>query len=192
MSRTLVTLREAVSSDAPFLATLWKDSLRRVDRQEQLADVEMIIKCALESPEQRLVVADLDGKPAGAVFLRVTTISALNLEPSVQAVSPHVLPEYRRRGVGRHLMEAAVSLAEECGVHHVITAAASGSRDGNRFMARLALGPQAVLRVAPTHAVRARISAQSPSPRATRQLGHVLAARRSMRRAHQAAAGRES
>ncbi|WP_241153922.1 GNAT family N-acetyltransferase [Nocardioides pantholopis] len=188
MTRTLVTLREAALADAPFLTTLWKDTLRRVDRQEQLADIELVIKSAEESAECRLLVAELDACPAGAVYLRVTTMSGLNLEPIVQAVSPHVLPEHRRRGIGRHLMEAAVSFAEEVGVHHVATAAASGSRDANRFMARLALGPLAVLRVAPTHVVRARLTAQQPGLQrhGGRQLGHVLAARRSMRRAHAA------
>lgn len=183
MMRSLVTLREAVLTDAPFLATLWVDALRRADRQEQIADLEVIIKNATQSPEERLVVAEYDGSPAGAVYLRMTTLSAINLEPTVQALSPHVLPEFRRHGVGRSLMEASVSFAEEAGVGHLATAAASGSRDGNRFMARLALGPQAVLRVAPTHAVRARLTVQRPRLHGgSRPLGQVLAARRSMKR----------
>lgn len=183
MMRTQVVLRSAVLTDAPFLATLWADALRRADRQEQIADLEVIIKNATQSPEERLVVAEYDGSPAGAVYLRMTTLSAINLEPTVQALSPHVLPEFRRHGVGRTLMEAAVTFAEELGVGHLATAAASSSRDGNRFMARLALGPQAVLRVAPTHAVRARLTAQRPAHRTGgRQLGQVLAARRSLKR----------
>ena len=102
----------------------------------------------------------------------------------MQAVSPHVLPHYRRRGVGRALIEAAVSYAEELGIGHVATAVASGSRDSNRFMARLALGPRAVLRVASTPMVRSKLTAQSPAAHRAggRQLPHVLAARRSMRR----------
>lgn len=187
MMRTLVTLRDAQIADAPFLATLWADALRRADRQEQIADLEVIVKDATQSPEERIVVAEYDGSPAGAVYLRLTTLSAINLEPTVQALSPHVLPEFRRHGVGRTLMEAAVTFAEEAGVGHIATAAASSSRDGNRFMARLALGPQAVLRVAPTHAVRARLTAQRPSlHRGGRPLGQVLAARRSLRRSQTA------
>lgn len=185
--RTLVTLRTAVLTDAPFLAALWGDAIRRADRQEQIADLEVIIKNATQSPEERLVVAEYDGCAAGAVYLRLTTLSAINLEPTVQALSPHVLPEFRRHGVGRTLMEAAVTFAEELGIGQIATAAASSSRDGNRFMARLALGPQAVLRVAPTHAVRARLVAQRPSlNRGGRPLGQVLAARRSLRRAQAA------
>lgn len=184
MTRSLVTLRSALPSDAPLLAVLWCDILRRVGHHDQVADVLAIIESAAESAVDRLVVAEFDGELAGAVHLRVTTLSPLNLEPIVQAVSPHVLPEFRRKGVGRALMDAAVSYAEELGVGHVASAAAASSREANRFMARLALGPQAVLRVANTHAVRAKLTAQRPQANRAggRQLTQVLAVRRSMRR----------
>lgn len=186
MSRALVSLRPAHGGDVLFLVSLWQDSLRHGDTQEQAADVEAIIKNAEASPEERLVVAEYDGQPAGAVYLRAGTLGALNLEPAVQVFSPHVLPAYRRKGVGHSLMDAAVAFAEELGIGNVATAAAAGSRDANRFMARLALGPQAVWRVAATPAVRARLTAALPAakrPHGGRtQLGQVLAARRSMRR----------
>lgn len=187
MSRTLVSLREATTSDAAFLVDLWQDSLRRADRHDQIIDLEVVIKTAAESPEQRLLVAEYDGHRAGAVYLRIGTLSPLNLEPVVYALSPHVADEFQRKGVGRSLMDAAVSFAEENGVAHLATAAASGSRDGNRFLARLALGPQAVLRVATTHAVRAKLNAQLPNSQRGLRPQRVLAVRRSMRRAAQSA-----
>ncbi|MDO9455313.1 GNAT family N-acetyltransferase [Nocardioides sp.] len=189
MSRSLVTLRTAEASDALFLAELWASALRRADRSEQVADLEQVIKTAAASAEQRLVVADYDGQPAGAVLLKITTVTSLNLDPAVQVLSPHVAPAFRRHGIGRMLMECAATFAEEAGVPQVCTAVAAGSRDGNRFMARLALGPLATYRVAPVTAVRARLTAQRPTALVTapsgsgRQLSRVLAARRSMRRA---------
>ena len=184
MSRSLVSLRSALPSDAPLLVELWTDVIRRADRDEQVQEVARVIERAAESGRDRLVVAEYDGEVAGAVYLRVAALSPINLEPTVQAISPHVFPQFRRRGVGRALMDAAVSFAEESGVAHVATAVASGSRDANRFMARLALGPQAVLRVASVHAVRSRLNARrAPMQRTSgRQLTQVLAARRSMRR----------
>lgn len=184
LSRSLVSLRSALPSDAPVLLEVWADVLRRAEPEEQLADLVLIIESAASSPMERLLVAEYDGEVAGAVHLQQTTLSPLNLEPTVRALSPHVLPQYRRHGVGKALMEAAVSFAEELGIAHVATAAASGSRDANRFMARLAFGPQAVLRVASTHAVRARLTARRPAVQRSsgRHLSQVLAARRSMRR----------
>ena len=181
MSRALVSVRCAVPSDATFLAEVWCDVLRR-DSDQRNADLLRVMETAA-STEDRVVVAEYDGKPAGAVYLRIDTLSPLNLEPTLQVISPHVLPQYRRRGVGRALMEASVGYAEELGIAHLATAASSGSRDANRFMARLTFGPQAMLRVASTHLVRAKLSARRSSshrPNA-RQLTQVLAARRSLR-----------
>ncbi|MBB6626291.1 GNAT family N-acetyltransferase [Nocardioides sp. KIGAM211] len=191
MNRSLVSLRSALPSDAPDLAVLWSDVLRRADHDEQVADLVQIIEAAASSPVERLVVAEYDGEVAGAVHLRISTLSPLNLDQTVQAISPHVFPQFRRKGVGRALMDAAVCFAEEEGIGCVATAAASASRDANRFMARLALGPQAVLRVASTHAVRSKLTAQSPAAHRTsgRQLTQVLAARRSMRRSQAPTAG---
>lgn len=187
--RTLVSLRLAVPEDAPALAELWSEVMRRADHDEQVADLRAIIARAEPREDERIVVAEYDGAFAGAVHLRASTLSPLNLEPIVQAISPHVLPDFRRRGVGRALMGAAVAFAEERGIAHIATAAVSGSRDANRFMARLALGPHAILRLAPTAVVQAKLDAQTPalgSPAnrsGARRLTHVMAARRSSRRA---------
>lgn len=183
MRRHQVCLRPACVEDALFLVELWADALRRCDVQEQVAHVEVLVKESTANPEQRLLVAEVDGVPAGAVLLRVSTVTPLNPEPVVQAFSPHVTPTHRRQGVGRALLEAAVAYAEELGVPLVATAAASASRDANRFMARLGLSPQATLRLAGTHAVRAKIEAQRPpQERDERSRAQVLAARRSLRR----------
>ena len=190
MSRTAVSLREATPADAQFLAELWADVLRRADRQDQVADLEIIVKSSAESAEQRLVVADYDGEPAGAVLLRVGSVSPLDLTPCVQALAPHVLPGSRRKGVGRTLMDAAVTWAEELGIAHVATTAPASSRQGNRFMARLSLGPVAVFRVASAPAIRAKLTAQAPRTQRRsggRPVGQVLAARRSLRHNHRPA-----
>ena len=189
VKRTQVSLRSASPDDAPVLAEVWSEVLRRVDHDQQIADLESIIARVTPLEEERIVVAVYDGEVAGAVHLRASTLSPINLEPVVQAISPHVLPAFRRRGIGRTLMEAAVAFAEERGIAHIATAAVSGSRDANRFMARLALGPHAVLRLAPTAMVQAKLDAQGPAAglasgrNGARQLTHVLAARRSSRRA---------
>ncbi|CAN5126493.1 MAG: N-acetyltransferase family protein [Nocardioides sp.] len=185
MSRTPVTLRIAVAEDAPFLGELWGDLVRRGEFGDRMADLEQVI-CSTDGSDQRLLIAEYDGSPAGAVLLRRTTLSPINLEPVVLSFAPTVLEDFRRRGIGRALMEAAVAFAEEVGVSTLATAAISGSRDGNRFMARIGFTSQAVVRVASTHLVRAKLNAQMPISQRTsvgqRSLGQVLAARRSMRR----------
>jgi GNAT superfamily N-acetyltransferase len=192
MSRSLVCLRTAQPEDASDLAELWTDVLRRTGPEDQVADLEKVLAQVDEATDQRIIVAEYDGEFAGAVHLQATTMSALNLEPVVRALSPHVLPRFQRHGIGSALMDASVTWAEELGIAHLATAAVAGSRDANRFMARIALGPYAVLRVATTHAVRSRLSAHRRPARSTssgRQLTQVLPARRSLRRSR---AGAES
>jgi len=185
MMRSQVSLRTAVPEDADQLVEVWADVLRRAERDEQVADMVSVIERVTEIEDERIVVAEYDGQLAGAIHLRATTLSPVNLEPVVQAISPHVLPQFRRRGIGRALMEAAVGFADERGIGHLASAASAGSRDANRFMARLALGPQATLRLAPTAVVKAKLTAQRPAlarPSGRHHLTHVLAARRSLRK----------
>ena len=65
-----------------------------------------------------------------------------------------VAPGQRRRGVGRALLAAAVHLADEPGIEHVLATAAAGSREGNRYLARLGFAPLVVHRIASTGALR--------------------------------------
>ena len=185
MSRLPAVLRPGVVSDAPALVGLWHESCRRADHREQVADLEVLVKTADESPEQRLLVAEHHGEVVGAVLVRLATLSPINPEPCVLVLSPTVAAGSRRRGIGRMLMEAAVAFGDELGVAHVATAVEPSSRDANRFMARLGLGPRATLRVAPLATVQSKVqpkSAASARTQSGRQLGQILAARRSMRR----------
>ena len=181
MSRTPVTVRTAEPSDVASLRELWSDILRKGGLDEQLADIGRVVSTARERDDQCVAVAEIDGEVAGAVYLEATTFTPLNLEPAVLAVSPHVFQEFRRKGVGSALMEAACRFADQHGITHIQTAAAAEARDANRFMARLSFTPQATLRAATTSAVRARLpqSRQVTQAATSRQrIDRVLAARR--------------
>lgn len=184
ITRTSVALRDAVTTDADVLVSIWAGMLRRGEPAQQAADLRQVIEATQADPDSRIVVAEYDGQPAGAVYLQARTLSPINLEPVVVALAPHVLPAFQRRGVGRALMDAAVSWAEDRGIGHVGTATISGARDANRFMARLAMTPQAVCRVATTSAIRGKLR---PQGRGNRQLSQMLAARRSQRQREGAA-----
>lgn len=180
MSRTTVQVRAAAVSDASVLRELWTDILRRGTAAEQEADLLRLIADCADREDRCIAVAEIDGQVAGAVFLEATTLTPLNLEPAMMAVSPHVLPQFRRRGVGTALMDAATRYAETQGIGTVATAAMANSRDANRFMARLSLTPQATLRAASTSALRSKLSARRSATRnrGSRQIDKVLAARR--------------
>lgn len=188
--RSPVQLRTARDSDATALVDIWSEVMRKGDREQQLDDIRHVIDRLSATPEERIVVAEVDGLVVGAVHLRASTCSAINLERVLQVSSPHVLSDHRRHGIGSALMQAAAEFAEELAVPHLGIAVSAGSRDSNRFMARLGLGPAATFRFAPTTTVKNRLLAshRPTLARGGRPLTHVLAARRSLRR-HQPTSG---
>ncbi len=161
---------------------LWADSLRRGSAAQRRSDVLEVLRVAEAStPDERVLVAEVDGTVAGVVHLQVTTLSPVNREPVVAAVAPHVHPDHRRHGVGTALMEAAVVFAEERQVALVGAAVVTASREANRFFARLSLGARATLRIASTQSVRHRLTLLRPERaglHGSRQRDRILAARR--------------
>ena len=128
MSRAAVSLRDATLADAPRLVELWCDVLRRCDAGEQETDLAAVIAAATNDADTRIVVAELDGVVGGAVLLKVASMSPLNLEPIVQVIAPHVFPDYRRHGLGRALMDAAATFAEQRGIAHIGSGSLTASR----------------------------------------------------------------
>ncbi len=191
MSRYPVQVREAVPEDAAALLEIWAD-LRRTgsDRANPTAEEEAagsLARIAADSDE-RMLVAVVDAKVVGAVHLLRTAISPLHAETAIHVTHLHVLGGHRRHGIGKALMGAAVSWAEEKDTAHLIAAVASSSRDGNRFMARLGLSPLATVRGTSVSALRAKLPVEPPagamvSSRNHRSVGQVIAQRRHQRRA---------
>ncbi|MGZ4436653.1 MAG: N-acetyltransferase family protein [Nocardioidaceae bacterium] len=186
-----MTVRDADPQDTDALLRVWSPAnAQAVDEHDEAARPEAMASVAriCADPDQRLLVALADGEIVGAVHLVRATLSPVHCESAVHVTHLHVLESHRRHGIGRALMEAVVSWAEEKGTVHVLVAASAGSRDANRFMAQLGLGQIAVLRGATVAALRAKLPVEPPAAarvgqRSHRSVGQVLAQRRSLRRA---------
>lgn len=187
MSRSGVHIRAVRLDDADEVLGLWQSGPTRSSVLEGArTEVHSMLRKVLASVHERVVVAELNGRLVGALHMRLGQLTPLGSERAVFTSHLTVLPEFRRRGIARSLMAAAVTFAEENAVAHVVALTAVNSRDTSRFMARLGLGQAAVVRVAPTSVLRAKLPVDLPGvPRPVgpnRQLGQVLAARRSLRR----------
>lgn len=185
MARQLVTVREAVPEDAPALLVLWHDLSRRTHVEEPVEEARAAIARAAADPDQRIVVLDRDHELIGAVHLRRTSFSPLTDEKVVNASHLQVLTGHRKHGLGHLLVDAAVTWAEEKGITYVVGVSATGSRDANRFLARLGLGQVAIFRGAATSTLRTRLSVEAAArgrAGAGRRAGQVLATRRTLRR----------
>lgn len=191
MSRNPVQVRDAGPEDAAALLEVWGD-FRRTGAERAYGSAEIEAANALAriaaDPDERLLVGIYEDKLVGATHLMRAGISPLHTETAIHVTHLHVLGGYRRHGVGKALMEAAVSWAEEKDTNHLIAAASVHSRDANRFMARLGLSQIAIVRGAAIPALRAKMPVEPPAgamvnSRNHRSVGQVLAQRRLQRRA---------
>jgi ribosomal protein S18 acetylase RimI-like enzyme len=108
----------------------------------------------LRSGRVLLVAADDAGSVVGMLSARDDAVGAIDLTPVLHVTHLIVAPGHRRRGIGRSLLAAAVNMADEAGVEHMLATAAAGSREGNRYLARIGFAPLVVHRIAATSTLR--------------------------------------
>jgi len=119
---------------------------------EHLAD--RFAEIIREGTRSLLVAVDERGGMVGLLVAQRDEIGAIDLTPVLHVSHLMVTPRQRRRGVGRMLLTAAVHLADERGMDHVLATAGSGSREANRYLARLGFAPLVVHRIAATSVLR--------------------------------------
>lgn len=162
MSRVNVRVRPATLEDVEALATLVQsiDTTTGPFSGKPLQDAtsehlaQRFAEIVEHSDRRLLVAVDESGTVVGMLASRRDEVGAIDLTPVLHVTHLMVAPSARRRGIGRALLAAAVHLADEAGVEHVLATAAAGSREGNRYLARIGFAPLVVHRIAPTSALR--------------------------------------
>ena len=92
------------------------------------------------------------------MLLTAAAYAPLFEQRAVHAHYLHVKDGFRRRGVGKALLAAAVTFADEVGAEHVITSVLPQMRETQRFYARLGFGPVVVRRSATVSVLRRRLA----------------------------------
>jgi ribosomal protein S18 acetylase RimI-like enzyme len=162
--RSALRVRPAAESDLPALvdlATELREALLpaetglRPGSPTGRAVLEQRLREALESPNRHLVlvVGEAD-EPLGMALFTVSSANALFDCPSLHMSHAVVDDRHRRRGAGRALVAAAAAYAEERGLDSIVVSVRPGSREANRFFARLGFAPLAVRRAASVTTVR--------------------------------------
>ena len=164
VTRSHIAVRAADESDLADLVFLW-DELRRCGalshRLAAITDDGQIVERVrrlLSRPSGRIFLASIGGQPVGMTMVTTVPLGALSESLCVQVEYTVVAEPFRRRGVGRALMAAAATYAEEVGAEQVTVSVSPLSREANRFYAQLGLTPLAVRRVAPATALRRRLA----------------------------------
>jgi GNAT superfamily N-acetyltransferase len=159
----LVT-RLAAREDLPQLLALleeWQGAGGQAERtrnplsvpldSDRLADV-------LDGDDCDLIVGLLDGQPLGMTVVWLTGGGPLAAAPVAALSHLVVAPQARRRGMGRSLVLAAASWAEERGADQLVAHVYPNLREANRFYARLGFAPLSLRRVAPVAALRRQLA----------------------------------
>jgi GNAT superfamily N-acetyltransferase len=190
VTRPAVVVRDAHEDDLPALVQMWselRDLGGRMERLMPAPDDEAMRKRLVDvdnDPYSRALVAVVDDEVAGIVLLTETPYAPMFDQRAVHAHYLHVREGFRRRGVGKALLSAAVAFAEETGAEHVMTSVLPQLRETQRFYARLGMSPVVVRRSAPVSVLRRRLSASG----GTSVTDSLLARRRSLRRVRAAVA----
>jgi GNAT superfamily N-acetyltransferase len=162
VSRSNVRVRPAEPADIPGLVTLTQsiDVAAGTFSGRPLLDssaehiAARLADLIAEQSRTMLAAVDDSGQIAGLLVAKLDEVGAIDLTPVLHISHLLVTPKQRRRGVGRLLLTAAVHLADERGMDHVVATAGSGSREANRYLARLGFAPLVVHRIAATGVLR--------------------------------------
>jgi GNAT superfamily N-acetyltransferase len=177
-----VRCRAPREEDEAEILQMWEELREASGRQGPLAPLpssELLharLTALSADPTCRLIVAEGDGALAGMACLAARPLGPFVEAPVLQIDYLHIRPGQRGRGVGRALVAAAASFADELGLEHVSVSVFPHLREANRFYARLGFSPLVVRRVATTSTVRRRLGLEPTSGRLS-----VLARRRSVR-----------
>lgn len=190
MTRPNVAVREARPDDLPALLAMWEELRHmgsRLGRVMPACDEGAVLQrleAVQRDPSSRALVATVDDEVAGMAVLAATCYAPLFDQQAVHAHYLHVREGFRRKGIGKALLAAAVSFAEEAGAEHVITSVLPQARETQRFYARLGFGPVVVRRSAPVSVLRRRLTGSAHSG----ATDHLVARRRTLRRVRAAVA----
>jgi GNAT superfamily N-acetyltransferase len=183
MPRQAPLIRDATPADAARLVELWEMATPAgMGPPPAREDTERVLANLAAEPDERLLVAEVEGLVVAMIKLSRGPMTPLMMEPAVHTSFLLVLPQLRRHGYGHALMEATLAWADEKDIHH-ITALTDVNRETNRFFARLGLTTLATVRHTSVAGLRKKLTSERARVGGgNRQLVKVLAQRRSMRR----------
>jgi GNAT superfamily N-acetyltransferase len=183
VTRPSIVVRDACPEDLPAVLEMWAE-LREIGGRLERATPPATADGALDrllaitmDPDSRALIATSGDEVAGMAVLTCAQYAPLFDQIAVHVHYLHVREGNRRRGVGKALLAAAASFAEEVGAEHLLTSVLPQLRETNRFYARLGFSPVVIRRSVPVSVLRRCLMAQGVPA-----TDNVLVRRRTLRR----------
>ncbi|MCE4610875.1 MAG: GNAT family N-acetyltransferase [Desulfurococcales archaeon] len=110
-------------------------------REDLLDAARQYVRTSINSSSVILLVADVGGETVG--FIRVELVDRVFYEPRIKALITdlYVKPEYRRRGVGKLLLESAIEEARKRGAGIISAVFPEGNVIAKSFYQNLGFKP---------------------------------------------------
>jgi GNAT superfamily N-acetyltransferase len=180
MPRTSVEVRRAVPGDVDLLLRLAQRILPEDVAPGRLESggARQRLLTAIEREDVTVLLACAGQEPVGVLVLRLGELIPLCGSGAVHVEQVFVDPDWRRKGIARQLLSAAVTAAEHHDAADVVCTLPPGQRDAQRFLARLGFAPLVVQRAVPVGTLRRRLAGDLGGGRGRAAVELVLARRR--------------
>jgi len=159
-----VRTRQAEEADLAAVVALW-DELRGSGGRlgpfgppASTAAAQERLSTLGHDPAHRVILAEIEDDVVGLAVLSRLPITPISEVESIQISFMHVANDRRRRGVGRAIIDAAAAFAVEASADYVTVGVFPGSRDTNRYFARLGFTPLVVRRAIATSLLQRRLA----------------------------------
>ena len=179
MSRPQFTVRRVTPELEPDFTALWTAAcVENSAASAARAASEERVALAFARDDVLAYLAFTDGQPVGYILLTCSPLSFLTDSQRVSIEQIFVVPEARRGGAARALLNAAATYADRIGADQIAGLVPAQGREANRFFARLGFSSDVVRRVTTTTALRRKLATGDEAHPA---LDRLLQHRRSLR-----------
>ncbi|MDP2860241.1 MAG: GNAT family N-acetyltransferase [bacterium] len=123
-------IRKATKGDYEKVIELYADFVNQPDRYKNL-DNDSFLK-TLEIPNSHIYLAETENKIVGFIAFSERTVIRYP-KPIVEVEEFYVVPDLRRQGIGKRLMEKAIALAQKNNCQYIFLASSKDRVPAHKF-----------------------------------------------------------